>query len=334
VPRLSIVIPVLGKTKLLESGLVSVLENRPAESEIVVVLNDAYDDPYELHDEVRFVEAPRKAGFVESANLGIRASQAPIVHLLACGVEVGENWTTAAMPHFQDGRTAAAVPLVLDSRDQGRVVAAGVQYHPGGERRIGARGLPEAAVREGFGPVLGPSVWGGFYRKSALDAVGGFSPHAGDSVADVDLALALGHAGFRAVFEPRCRLYAGTATQTRWGAFRRAMEAEQLFWRNAPIAGWLRSLVAHPWVVAREMLFTLPRPAAGAQLLGRSAACFRMGRYRQYHRQLLQMEQQGDLDSQPAGARSHRFDREHELAAPGEQRCTRDSAGAQTVPAE
>ena len=38
-PGLSIVIPALGKISLLEAGLVSVLAHRPADCEVIVVLN-------------------------------------------------------------------------------------------------------------------------------------------------------------------------------------------------------------------------------------------------------------------------------------------------------
>ena len=58
-PRLSIVIPVLGDPQQLDDTLLSVLENRPANCEILVVHNQPYHDPYNLSDEVRFVEAER-----------------------------------------------------------------------------------------------------------------------------------------------------------------------------------------------------------------------------------------------------------------------------------
>ena len=81
-PRLSIVIPVWGNLHLLEDTLVSVLENRPAHCEIIVVLDGPYDDPYQLTDELSYVLAPSGASLAESANLGIAASEAPVVHLL------------------------------------------------------------------------------------------------------------------------------------------------------------------------------------------------------------------------------------------------------------
>jgi hypothetical protein len=82
VARLSIIIPVLGNLKRLEDTLVSVLENRPANCQVVVVLNQPYDDPYDLKAEVTFVQAVAGAGLVESVNRGLEAAEAPIVHLL------------------------------------------------------------------------------------------------------------------------------------------------------------------------------------------------------------------------------------------------------------
>ena len=38
----------MGDLKRFEDTLVSVLENQPEQSEVVVVLNGPYDDPYEL----------------------------------------------------------------------------------------------------------------------------------------------------------------------------------------------------------------------------------------------------------------------------------------------
>jgi cellulose synthase/poly-beta-1,6-N-acetylglucosamine synthase-like glycosyltransferase len=57
-PRLSIIIPAPGDETTLEETLVSVLENRPENSEIVVVLGFGYHDPWSVGEEVRFIQAP------------------------------------------------------------------------------------------------------------------------------------------------------------------------------------------------------------------------------------------------------------------------------------
>jgi len=56
VPRLSIVIPCLGGAAEFDATLVSVLQHRPADCEVLVIHNEPYDDPYALGHEVRFVE--------------------------------------------------------------------------------------------------------------------------------------------------------------------------------------------------------------------------------------------------------------------------------------
>ncbi len=71
-PKLSIIVPVLGQIEPLEHSLVSLLAHRPRSSEVLVVLNSPYDDPYSLTDEVRFIAAAPGAGWVESVNTGLR----------------------------------------------------------------------------------------------------------------------------------------------------------------------------------------------------------------------------------------------------------------------
>ena len=61
--RLAIVISAVSGVEPLESTLVSVLENRPRDVEIIVVANFAYDDPYDLAGEVRIMAAPGNSDF-------------------------------------------------------------------------------------------------------------------------------------------------------------------------------------------------------------------------------------------------------------------------------
>src|SRR5438552_8233728 len=85
VPRLSCVIPAVGTTLDLETTLVSVLEHRPDDCQIIVVVNQPYADPYGLSDEVRFVAA-KGASLSACATLGIQLSDGEIVHVLATGL--------------------------------------------------------------------------------------------------------------------------------------------------------------------------------------------------------------------------------------------------------
>lgn len=270
--RLSIVIPALGKLDLLESSLVSVLENRPARSEILVVLNDEYDDPYDLKEEVRFVTAPTGTGLIESVNIGIAACKAPIVHLLAGGAQVTEGWTDAPLARFDDPQIAAVASLVVDGRDNKLVLEAGVEYHPGGKRLPRLAGETIEQLPTEPTTVLGPVATAAFYRKEAVTALGlPFDPTVGDVLADVDLALRLRAAGHQAVFEPASRVCYTPDQNASDRSFTLARAMERLFWRHAGSVGWFRSLSAHGLLVAAESSRCLIQPTNVSHLAGRLA---------------------------------------------------------------
>ena len=83
-PKLSILIAVRDEA-LLESSLVSVLQNRPPDCEIVVVNEEGYQDPYALAGEVRFVPTPADTSELDRLNRGVRCCQSPLVHICAAG---------------------------------------------------------------------------------------------------------------------------------------------------------------------------------------------------------------------------------------------------------
>ena len=111
-PRLSIVIPAPGDEATLEETLVSVLENRPEDSEIV--LGFGYHDPWSVGEEVRFIQAPIGSNRVACINLGLAASTGRIVHVLAAGWRATPFWTDVAVEHFNNEQVAAVVPLEAD----------------------------------------------------------------------------------------------------------------------------------------------------------------------------------------------------------------------------
>ncbi len=226
----------LGDPELMETGLVSVLENRPPACEVLLVLNGPYGNPYELDDEVRFLTAPPAAPWTESCNLGVAEAAGEIVHLLMPGVEVTADWTSAALRHFRSPDVAAVTPLVLDRRRTGRVMAAGVGYRAGRRVVSGRYRAEDQVARLSATPIVGPSCLAGFYRKSYFTAVGGFEPAVGDELADVDLGLRLQKAALRAVIEPESVVRAVPPKKLPSG-FRRGLCTERLLLRSADSLG-------------------------------------------------------------------------------------------------
>src|SRR4029079_2160236 len=96
VPRLSIIIPCLGGGAEFDGTLVSVLQNRPADCEVLVAHSEPYDDPYDLRGEVHFIEVPA-ASLVERLTDALDAASGEIVHIIGCGLEARESWTAPAL---------------------------------------------------------------------------------------------------------------------------------------------------------------------------------------------------------------------------------------------
>lgn len=278
-PKLSIVIPALGKLDRLENSLLSVLENRPSLCEVLVVVNDQYDDPYCLEGEVRFVAARYGAGAVECANVGIAASRGAIVHLLACGATVRDGWAEPALAHFTDPHVGAVAPLVVAHHATDTVWAAGIAYQPGGKRELCHHGDSAATLEQAACPALGPTLSAAFYRRAALDDLTELlCPGLGEA-ADVDLALRLQHADWQAVFEPACVVVAEPPDPPR-SAWQQALHLERLFWRHFGKDTPSGELAAHAAVVLAEFGRNLPHPRALSALAARFVGACQRGRYR------------------------------------------------------
>jgi GT2 family glycosyltransferase len=335
VPRLSIIIPVLGnldrpshlgngpsdshlepgspQAARLETTLVSVLENRPPDCEILVVHDAPYDDPYDLAAEIRFLPVTSDRGLVDNLNYAIHAAQGSIVHVLAAGLEVTEGWTEAALAHFEDSRVASVAPLVVDVLDRRKVHAAGLTYscRRGRQLRVAANSNESPP-----GEILGPPIQAAFFRRSAIECAGGLPTAVGDALADADLALALRFAGFRSILEPRSIVMIAEAFEASPIGFRPSLMAERLFWRAAPIMGWGKSLLAHPWGILSDFLRAGPRFAALLMLLGRLLGACQMGSHRAYHRRLSAIRDAAMAQFRAERGTRVRMDGPHLPAAP------------------
>jgi hypothetical protein len=268
----------------MEDSLVSILENRPADCEILVVTQQAYDDPYELKNEVRFVEAPHESDWIDLVNVGVGLSRAPIVHLLPCGVRASEGWVDAPLEQFDDPQVAAVTPMVLDRLNPRRLLAAGAIFRAGNGRLIRMVDRIGPARTAVIANVLpDPDCPVAFYRRAAIEQVGRFSDKVGPRFAGMDVALALAGAGFSSLLEPRCRML-GAREPGANGAFLRGQMVERLFWRWLPRKGRLMSVIGHFVLVAAELAQGFFRPAGIAHLAGRIAGGIQMTKAQNYSR--------------------------------------------------
>ncbi len=196
--RLSIVVPYRSEDQRFEDTLLSILENRPKDSEVIVVDDGSYADPYNLSDEVCFVRTQPGATLTEKLNTGVLVARAAFVCNLLDGMLVTGNWAEPALRHLTSGVADVVSPSVnLRSRSGLRTIF-GLDCS-----RVNAdtlrRGKPIAAS-----PARGitPTIVGGFYRKKTLLAMNGWSTCLSSMAADVELGMLLTEAGVNAVCEP------------------------------------------------------------------------------------------------------------------------------------
>jgi len=310
---LSIIIPSLGNVPLLEQGLVSVLTHRPDDCEIFIVLNERYADPYDLRDEVRFVDAPRGAGWSASVWAALTQTESPLVHILEPGVGVTEGWCETALREFADPSVAAVAPLVLSAPTRSKSAIVGIDYRVGGRprpHRVQLAGQAKSATV--VEDVFAPDRSGMFFRADLLRVLLSGATEIGDEWINVELGLALRGLGLKTRHAAAVQIVDARRTPRRRPtveeAFRRAQGVERLFWRNAPTNGWTRSLLAHGAVVLSELW---PRSNAGSmfvRLAGRVAAMRELDRYRDHWHRLDDLRH--ELRSTMPG--DCRLDRAHE----------------------
>ncbi|RMF41394.1 MAG: hypothetical protein D6753_09715 [Planctomycetota bacterium] len=166
VPRVSIIIPYQRDDARLESTLLSVLENRPEDCEIIVAHDGSYGNPYNLEDELIFVDTDSPASDVDLINAGLYAACAPVIHTLWPGILVRADWLEEPLERL-DRTDAAAVAIPIVGND-GTALP--------GAQLSGARGaLPWKRITQPqTGALVGPTIACGVYRRRILLALDGF----------------------------------------------------------------------------------------------------------------------------------------------------------------
>jgi hypothetical protein len=187
VPRLSIIIPFSGDEAALETTLVSVLENRPADCEVLVSHDGSYRDPYALGDEVLFIETAKPASEVGLLNEAVRAAISPVLHILRCGVRVMEAWTDDPLRLMSERDASVVTPVYVNKQD-------GQEYCGLDLSQLWCRRLT-SADEVSAESHLGPMLAGCFVKRRVLLALDGFRGDVTTAVAEAEFGLAVRHIG-------------------------------------------------------------------------------------------------------------------------------------------
>lgn len=217
--KLSIVIPASGSQTEIDDTLVSVLENRPADCEIVLSHPVDYQDPYQLDDEVRLIECSR-ADSASLWNAGMMAAQGQIVHALSPGMIVHADWCEHAVHAFDQDASVGAVAPTLICPQQRRLIR-GIDYHVGAGKRV---------VHHKRQTVLAPLLGTGFYLRRALHFMHGFDARF-QVWADVELGLRMHSANYRCVADQHAQLRASSPLTLSMDGYRAGQIRGNLFLR-------------------------------------------------------------------------------------------------------
>jgi N-acetylglucosaminyl-diphospho-decaprenol L-rhamnosyltransferase len=226
----------------------------------------------------RLVETGGNSGFAIACNRGAQAGDGDVIVLLNNDVDCPADFLERLVAPFAGDAEAGSVTAVLLQPDSGLLDSVGLTADRtlAGFPRHHGRPLAEAAV---VSPVLtGPSGAAAAYRRSAWEDAGGLDEGVFFYLEDLDLALRLRSAGWkaavaldaRAVHRGGASIGRRSARQRRLAGFSRAYFLRRyglLRTRAAP-----RVVITETAVVAADALVTRDLQAFGGRLEGWRAA--------------------------------------------------------------
>jgi GT2 family glycosyltransferase len=216
--EVTVAIPNYNGRKLLEPMLSSVGRQTLKPAAVVVVDDCSEDDSLDYlranWPHVRVVRQPARRGVTAAMNACLQAAETELVALFNNDIELEPDCLAELAAELERHPEAGSVtPKMLDFSERGVLDGAGdlLNWRGGGRRR--GHGDPDTGQYEEAEEVFGPCGGAAVYRRSALEAVGGFDEAYYAYYEDIDWAFRAQLAGFRCHYVPTAVLYHhGSAT--------------------------------------------------------------------------------------------------------------------------
>ncbi|MDO4551640.1 MAG: hypothetical protein Q4C96_10370 [Planctomycetia bacterium] len=232
VTKLTIIVPYNGKSESLEDTLVSLLENRPSESEILVILNNAYENIYELReDEVRFIHNfHSNKNFETAVETAVQSVNSDILHIVPCGSRVRPGWTDAAIQIFDDPNITCVIPVLYETEEKNSLLLAqGFCFSYTGDLVPGNNNTLFSKQKEPDFCV--PHPFGIFLRREAYLNAGGLDHSFGGALSIIDLVLRTRKKGGKIVSTSASALQIPREMLYPDGPDKTSQQVKRLFWR-------------------------------------------------------------------------------------------------------
>lgn len=264
-PNLSIIIPSYSRADLLAACLRSILDSTEHTNLQIIVVDDASANHRVFMTSrsfpgVEVIRLAERSGFCAAINAGLSRAQADIVQVLNDDTEVTPGWFETPLQRFHDyPHLGSIAPLVLQWGNPGKIDSAGDGYDLGGYaysrgrgERLSERWLIGSEVFSAAGSAA-------FFRRDALQSVGGFPEDFIAYFDDIEVGFKLRQAGYTCWYEPLSKvLHHGSASHGKRPSRRLteqlALNEERMFCRHLSSDHRWRQLTRHAAVLGAKAL--------------------------------------------------------------------------------
>lgn len=211
-PAVSIVVVNLNGKHYLERCLTSVLAQDYARFDVVLVDNGSTDGSVafvrDRFPSVDVIAAGENLGFATANNVGIRATDTPLVATLNNDTWVEPDWLTQLVAVMEsDLQIGTCASKMLFAHQPDVINSAGVNVDTVGIAWDRLGGVPETHDVDAPLDVFAACAGAALYRRAMLDEVGLFDEDYFIYLEDVDLSWRSQLMGWRTVYVPQARVY-------------------------------------------------------------------------------------------------------------------------------
>jgi len=178
VPRLSLIVPFQCDSQALENTLVSVLELRSSDDELLIVHRGEYQDPYGLQgNEAKVLETPASTSLAEQLNIAVKNATGDVLQVVLPGTVLEHDWCVDALAAFDE--------LDVD------MIALGVSGSGANSLQYGFEAdlIPQRRATGEASKIAGPLLAGTIIRRSAIECLGGWNTKIPGDLIDFELCL-------------------------------------------------------------------------------------------------------------------------------------------------
>ncbi len=177
-PRLSLIVPFQCDSQALENTLVSVLELRSSDDELLIVHRGEYQDPYGLQgNEAMVLETPASTSLAEQLNIAVQNATGDVLQVVLPGTVLEHDWCVDALAAFDE--------LDVD------MIALGVSGSGANSLQYGFEAdlIPQRRATGEASKIAGPLLAGTMIRRSAIECLGGWNTKIPGDLIDFELCL-------------------------------------------------------------------------------------------------------------------------------------------------